>query len=79
MSVIDATSPDRPVDVAAWDGDEIVSAYHDEVWSAWLHGSVAAVHDEDRLQLLVPVDLLTPAAVGLALRLYDVGSVTILD
>lgn len=67
------------VDVATWDGDERLSTYHDEVWSAWLHGSVAAVHAAGRLLLLVPVAILTPAAVALALRLYTVGSVRVLD
>ena len=66
------------VDVATWDG-EAAASYHDEVWSAWLHGTVAAVHDAGRLLLLVPVAILTPAAVALALRLYNVGSVTVLD
>lgn len=66
------------VDVATWDGEAAVR-YHDEVWSAWLHGTVAAVHDAGKLLLLVPVAILTPAAVALALRLYRVGSVTVLD
>ncbi len=66
------------VDVATWDGAEALT-YHDEVWSAWLHGSVAAVHNAGRLMLLVPVAILTPAAIALALRLYTVGSVTVLD
>jgi hypothetical protein len=51
----------------------------DEVWSVWLHGSVAAVHDAGRLVLLVPVAILTPAVVALALRLHAVGSVRVLD
>lgn len=65
--------------VASWDADETMTVYHDDVWSAWLHGSVAAVHDAGRLLLLVPIAILTPAAVALALRLYKVGSVTVLD
>jgi hypothetical protein len=69
---------DESVDVVAWDGESVVT-YHDEVWSAWLHGKVAAVHEAGRLLLLVPVAILTPAAVALALRLYSVGSVTVLD
>lgn len=69
---------DETVDVATWDGDGTVT-YHDEVWSAWLHGTVAAVHDAGRLLLLVPVAILTPAAIALALRLYKVGSFTVLD
>lgn len=70
---------DESVDVASWDGDETLTTYHDEVWSAWLHGSVAAVHSAGRLLLLVPIAILTPAAIALALRLYRVGSVTVLD
>lgn len=70
---------DETVDVASWDGNDTMTAYHDDVWSAWLHGSVAAVHDAGRLLLLVPIAILTPAAVALALRLYKVGSVTVLD
>ena len=69
--------PDE-VDVATWDGDAALS-YHDEVWSAWLHGSVAAVHDAGLLLLVVPVAILTPAAIALALRLYSVGSFRVLD
>ena len=69
--------PDQ-VDVATWDGEAAVS-YHDEVWAAWLHGTVAAVHDAGKLLLVVPVAILTPAAVALALRLYSVGSVVVLD
>lgn len=66
------------VEVATWERDPAV-AYHDEVWSAWLHGTVAAVHDAGRLLLVVPVAVLTPAAIALALRLYRVGSFTVLD
>ncbi len=53
--------------------------YHDQVWSAWLHGSVAAVHNAGRLLLVVPVATLNPAVVALARRLYDVGSYTLLN
>jgi hypothetical protein len=67
-----------PVVVASWTGDPVVP-YRDEVWAAWLHGSVAAIHNAGRLLLVVPVTALTPAAIALALRLYDVGSVQILD
>ena len=67
------------VSVTAWDGNETTTHFHDEVWSAWLHGSVAAVHSAGRLMLLVPVSILTPAAIAFALRLYSVGSVTVLD
>ena len=69
---------DDEVDIATWDEDKAFG-YHDEVCSAWLHGTVAAVHDAGRLLLLVPVAILTPAAIALALRLYRVGSVTLLD
>jgi hypothetical protein len=69
---------DEPVVVAPWTGRATLR-YHDEIWSAWLHGSVAAVHNAGRLLLVVPVTALTPAVVALAHRLYDVGSVTVLD
>lgn len=68
----------EPVIVAPWTGAPLIP-HHDEVWSAWLHGSVAAIHNAGRLLLVVPVTALTPAAISLALRLYDVGSVTLLD
>jgi hypothetical protein len=66
------------VEVASWERSPAIS-YHDEVWSAWLHGTVAAVHDAGRLLLVVPLAVLTPAAIALALRLYKVGSFTVLD
>lgn len=66
------------VEVSGWDRKSAAER-HDEVWSTWLHGSVAAVHDAGRLLLVVPVAVLTPAAVALALRLYRVGSFTVLD
>lgn len=69
---------DEPVVVAPWTGAPAFR-YHDEVWTAWLHGSVAAIHNGGRLLLVVPVATLTPAAIALAMRLYDVGSVTVLD
>lgn len=68
----------EPVQVETWNNEPVV-AYHDEVWSAWLHGTVAAVHDAGRLLLVVPVAVLTPAAIALAMRLYKVGSVVLLD
>ena len=34
----------EPVVVAPWTGGPAIR-YHDEVWSAWLHGSVAAIHN----------------------------------
>lgn len=69
---------EESVEVSGWDRDPAVT-YHDEVWAAWLHGTVAAVHDAGRLLLVVPVAVLTPAAIALALRLYKVGSFTVLD
>ena len=63
--------------VAPWDCEHSVP-YRDEVWSAWLHGSVAAIHNGGRVLLVVPVSTLTPAAISLALRLYDVGAITML-
>lgn len=66
------------VEVATWERDPALT-FHDEVWAAWLHGTVAAVHDAGRLLLVVPVAVLTPAAIALALRLYNVGSFTVLD
>ena len=78
MNELGTLAEPNGVDVATWDGDAALT-YHDEVWSAWLHGTVAAVHDAGRLLLLVPVAILTPAAVALALRLYTVGSVIVLD
>ncbi len=78
MSTSGGSDLDERVDVTTWDGDG-TTGYHDEVWAAWIHGTVAAVHDAGRLLLLVPVAILTPAAIALALRLYKVGSVTLLD
>jgi hypothetical protein len=66
------------VEVASWERDS-ATRFHDEVWAAWLHGTVAAVHDAGRLLLVVPVAVLTPAAIALAMRLYRVGSVKLLD
>jgi hypothetical protein len=68
----------EPVVVAPWTGGPTIK-YHDDVWDAWLHGSVAAIHNAGRLLLVVPVSSLSPAAVSLAMRLYDVGSVVVLD
>jgi len=68
----------EPVVVAPWTGGATIR-YHDEVWSAWLHGSVAAVHNAGRLLLVVPVTALNPAVVAFARRLYDVGSFTVLN
>lgn len=62
------------VAVASWDGDNTL-AFHEEIWTAWLHGAVAAVHDADQLLLVVPVGEITPTVSALAMRLYQVGSV----
>lgn len=66
------------VEVRPWT-EGCAQHHHDEVWSAWLHGSVAALHDAGRLLLLVPMAVVTPAAVVLALRLYRLGEVALLD
>lgn len=68
----------EPVVVAPWTSGATLR-YHDEIWSTWLHGSVAAMHSAGRLLLVVPVAVLSPAAIALAMRLYRVGSVNILD
>lgn len=68
----------EPVVVAPWTRGA-ATRYHDEVWAAWLHGSVAVIHNAGRLLLVVPVAVLTPAASALAMRLYRVGAVTVLD
>ena len=57
----------EPVVVAPWTRDP-APGYHDEVWSAWLHGSVAAIHNSGRLLLVVPVAVLTPPAIALAMQ-----------
>lgn len=66
------------VEVRPWT-ERCAEHHHDEVWAAWLHGSVAALHDAGRLLLLVPMAVVTPAAVALALRLYRLGDVAVLD
>ena len=38
----------EPVVVAPWTGPPAIR-YHDEVWSAWLHGTVAAVHEAGKI------------------------------
>jgi hypothetical protein len=68
----------EPVVVAPFTGGATIR-YHDQVWSAWLHGSVAAVHNAGRLLLVVPVASLNPTVVAFARRLYDVGSYTVLN
>ena len=66
------------VEVASTD-THATPAQQQAAWTAWLHGTVAAVRDGDRLVLLVPMRQPTPAAVALARRLHDVGTVTVLD
>jgi hypothetical protein len=68
----------EPVVVAPWTGGATIR-YHDQIWSAWLHGTVAAVHNAGRILLVVPVTALNPGVTALAMRLYRVGSVTVLD
>ena len=48
----------EPVVVAPWTSGPAVDR-HDAIWSAWLHGSVAAIHNYGRLVLMVPVAALT--------------------
>lgn len=70
----------EPVEVAAWTGDlQAEVRLRQDIWAAWLHGSVAAVHRAGRLLLVVPMAAVTPAARRLALRLYAVGAVVVLD
>jgi len=66
------------VEVAPWTRGP-ATRYRDEVWEAWLHGSVAAIHSAGSLLLVVPVAVLSPSAVALALQLHRVGAVTVLD
>ena len=68
----------EPVVVEPWTRGP-ATRYHDEVLTAWLHGSVAAIHSAGRLLLVVPVAVLSPAAIALAMRLYRVGAVTVLE
>jgi hypothetical protein len=44
-----------------------------------LHGSVAAIHNAGRILLVVPVTSLNPAVTSLAMRLYRLGAVKVLD
>lgn len=66
------------VAVASWD-EEATASYHDAAWTAWLHGTVAAINDAGRVLLVIPMTVLTPAAITLALRLYRCGAVARLD
>ena len=52
----------EPVVVAPWTGGATIR-YHDEIWSAWLHGTVAAIHNAGRLLLVVPVVAPEPVVV----------------
>lgn len=73
------TSLLHPAPVTVTPADALPPSYRHRAWSVWLHGRVAAVLDDDGLRLLVPMPVPTPAAVDLALRLYAVGSVELLD
>lgn len=64
---------DEQVQVVDWHAAP-VAAYREQVWSAWLHGSVATVRDGGRLLLVVPMDDLTPRAITLALHLHHLGA-----
>lgn len=64
----------HPAPATVHSADDQAPAYRRRAWDAWLHGRVGAV-----LRLLVPMRVPTPAAVELALRLYAVGSVELLD
>ncbi|HTW14353.1 MAG TPA: hypothetical protein VMF51_04430 [Nocardioides sp.] len=68
-----------PPAAAVHSADDQAPAYRRGAWDAWLHGRVGAVHAGEGLRLLVPMAQPTPAAVDLALRLYAVGSVELLD
>jgi len=68
----------QPVAVASWE-DDATAGYHDAAWTAWLHGSVGTLHRAGRVLLVVPMAVLTPAAVALALRLYSLGATSRLD
>ena len=69
---------DVAVEVAGWDAP-CAALLRQEVWSTWLHGSVPVVHSGASLVLIVPMDNVTAAAIGLAFRLYETGSSTVLD
>ena len=68
----------QPVTVASWD-DDVTAGYHEAAWTAWLHGSVGTLNRAGRVLLVVPMAVLTPAAIALALRLYRVGATSRLD
>lgn len=63
---------EEQLEVVGWHAAP-VAAHRDRVWTAWLHGRVAAVRDADRLLLVVPMDDLPPTAVALALHLHHLG------
>lgn len=69
----------HPAPATVHSADDQAPAYRRRAWDAWLHGRVGAVHGDEGLRLLVPMRVPTPAAVELALRLYAVGSVELLD
>jgi len=69
----------HPAPATVHSADDQAPAYRRGAWDAWLRGRVGAVHADESLRLLVPMTEPTPAAVDLALRLYAVGSVELLD
>lgn len=69
---------DVAVEVAGWSAP-CAATLRQEVWSTWLHGSVPVVHSGAGLVLIVPMEQVTPAAVGLAFRLYETGASTVID
>lgn len=64
---------EQEIEVVHWH-TPAVSAHHDLVWAAWLHGEVAGVRDGHRLLLVVPMDEVTPTGAALAFRLFHVGA-----
>ena len=66
--------PHPHAEVVAWT-DERVAIHHAAAWDAWLHGTVAVMHDGDHDVLVVPVEELRDTAQHYAERLYRLGSV----
>lgn len=73
------TSLLHPAPVTVASADDHAPARRMAARDAWLHGRVGAVLDADGLRLLVPMPAPSSGAADLALRLYAVGSVTLLD
>ncbi|WP_182525801.1 hypothetical protein [Nocardioides dongkuii] len=74
-----ATSLLHPAPVTVVSAEDAAPAQRRSAWTAWLHGRVAVVVDDEGPRLLVPMGTPTGAAVVLARRLYAVGSVELLD